>query len=130
MYSPFQNRNWLSFFQRGWPLTPFLKVKRWCKIITMREREIESCHPQESSAKAIQKRSWLCQLYFSLTDIPKISGNQDFKEHGSNYWVQTDELEMDEKGGGIWDQSLLFNIGNKVILTITDDCDLILGETM
>lgn len=37
---------------------------------------------------------------------------------------------MDEKGGGIWDQSLLFNIGNKVILTITDDCDLILGETI
>ena len=120
MYSPFQNRNWLSFFQRGWPLAPFLRVRTWCEIITMRERETESCYLLESSAKVIQKRCWLCQLCFSLTDVPKISGNQDFKEHGSNCWAQPDEQEMDEKGGDISDQSLLFNTGNKEILKITD----------
>lgn len=37
---------------------------------------------------------------------------------------------MDEKGGDISDQSLLFNIGNKDRLIITDDCDLILGGIM
>lgn len=46
-------------------------------------------------------------------DVPEISGNQDFKEHGSNCLAQSDEQEMEEKREGISDQSLLFNIENK-----------------